>query len=183
MDAQLNESGSKTTSLNQHLFCLSHTLFLLFKQKLVFLALIAYGVLGFWGFGVLVTTTYVFILWWYVLLSGHLFHSKVQKWKSFRIKVLWPSIHKNMIQILNYNFFFQNSAFNLTMQCLCWCYFTNLVALGRKTVNTRVEHILFLLPAIVGMAKMAWWDSHVLQLCLSVFCHQVKTATQIWNLN
>ena len=107
-----------------------------------------------------------------------------------------------MIQILNYNLiFFQNSAFNstfanhctslrgkklawrlkikdiTTLQCLCWCYFTNLVALGRKTVNTRVEHILFLLPAIVGMAKMAWWDSHVLQLCLSVFCHQVKTGS------
>ena len=140
-------------------------------------------------------------------------HDKVQKLKSFRIKVLGPSIHKNIIQILNYNLnCFQNSAFNsyrnfcqplhckekrlawklkimnitkysYTRQCLCWCYFTNLVTLDRKTVNTRVEHILFLLPAIVGMAKMAWWDSHVLQLCLSVFCHQVKTATQIWNLN
>ena len=113
---------------------------------------------------------------WMALVPKYvLMHNKVQKWKYFLIKVLWPSIHKNMIQILNYNSFFQNSAFNLT----CWCYFTNLVALGRKTVNTRVEHILFLLPAIVGMAKMAWWDSHVLQLCLSVFCHQVKNSNTI----
>ena len=36
-------------------------------------------------------------------------HDKVQKLKSFRIKVLGPSIHKNMIQILNHNLEIFNS--------------------------------------------------------------------------